>query len=180
MIEFVSTTISVDSSNQVLVDSIGDVFATQQTITIPDSTNNDSICYVFYFVDQAAAQRDFIISALRTSEVLVFKDLTVNSVTPYSGFWCMIVQTGINSLLFDHKHLMLAFDLNLMARQQDSVIVSAIPTAHVGIVVNAYSNFLANGLFGTGGIPPATGQLALEDGNLLLLEDGRTPLELEA
>ena len=93
------------------------------------------VYYVFEFADLATAQSDLVVGALHFDEVLVFGDLTVNSVAANTGFWCVVLQINQLSLL-THPNLQVAFD------GQFVVITTKIPTDNIGIVMNAITNFV--------------------------------------
>lgn len=103
------------------------------------------LCYVFEFDDAGAAERDTVVGSLLFQEVLVFSDLRLNSVVSNPGFWCMVVvQNDDPDLgLLVHPNLQLVFNQVGSVR---TALYSLIPVEHIGIIVNAYSNYVADGL----------------------------------
>jgi hypothetical protein len=87
------------------------------------------ICYILQFPDAGAAGRDSALTSyLPTSlPVLVFADVTVNSVTP-EGFLAMANSATVDSALLADPALMLAYDETAARAGQASIIVANIPT----------------------------------------------------
>lgn len=111
----------------------------------------DLIDYVFQFPDQGAAGRDLIVGPYSRSkaggpfEILVFEDVTQNSVTPLPGFWLMIATTA-NDALAGHPNVQLVNNRTLYSRGQPSVISSNLPTAHIAVMFSTYGTYIPNGL----------------------------------
>lgn len=116
------------------------------TVTPVPRTGN--LAYVFRFSDAGAAKRDPIVGPIGFTELLVFNDLTKDSVVSSSGFWCSILQSGeINTVLFAHPNVQLVFNQSELGPPNNpTVILSKIPTAHIGIIVSNFGNFISAGL----------------------------------
>ncbi len=135
--------IVVDQHGNVIVDPLG-----RPVVSNPVTPGaNDVLCYIFWFPSQGAEEADTVVGPLKTLEVLVFGDLTVNSVTPFSGFWCMFTQFGggINQSLLT-PNLMLVIDQSLLRTSQSAIVTSVIPTEHIGIIVNAFGSYITDGI----------------------------------
>ncbi len=107
----------------------------------------DTIAYVFRFDDVAQAESDTIIGPAMTpggngEELLVFADVTINSVTPEPGFW-LVIKTpgGVQTPLFTHPNLELCFDLNTSA-----VLSTNVDTTHICMVSDNYGPFIQDGI----------------------------------
>jgi hypothetical protein len=108
--------------------------------------------YLLQFPDAAAAQRDSIVGPYFPAaggtgvlEAIVFADMTVDSVDALPGYWPMIT-TAATPALQSHPNIMLVIDDAAQRAGQPSVVLANIPIAHVGIMVNGFGNYVANGL----------------------------------
>lgn len=113
----------------------------------------DLIDYLLQFPDQGAAERDPLVgpffavpSGLDAAlEVLVFADITQNSVTPEPGYWCLIA-TRAGDALANHANIQLVNNRSALLQGQPSVISSNLPTAHLSVMFSGSSVYIANGL----------------------------------
>lgn len=129
-----------DDNGNFLTDDSGQFFL------IADVGPGDYIAYIFKFADVATALSDttlgpFFVFPTRVDEVLVYGDLTVNSITPNIGYWCRLILPGLLGGLLAHPNLELVIDISVRR-----VLSTAIPTTHIGIVVSNLDNFIVNGI----------------------------------
>lgn len=119
------------------------------------NTNGNQIGYIFQFTDAAAAGRDPIVGSFFYFEMLLY-DTLVNSVTPLSGFWAMIVQPfPLIPSLQNHPNLKL---INNKSVLQPSVIVNNVPDlGFLQILTNAFCVYALPGLQ-LQPAPPPSGQ----------------------
>lgn len=132
-----------DDNGNFLTDDSGQFFLIADSAPMQAG---DYLAYIFKFTDIASALSDsilgpFFLPPSNIVEVLVYGDLTVNSVTPNAGYWCRLIIQGLLSSLVSHPNLELVIDIQLR-----KVISTAIPTTHIGIVVSNFDNFVANGI----------------------------------
>lgn len=134
------TFITDDSGTNFLTDDSGQFFL------VTDVAPGDYIAYIFKFRDVAAAIGDPVLGSFfnppsNIVELLVYGDLTINSVTPNTGYWCRLILQGLMPGLLSHPNLELVIDIQLR-----KVLSTAIPTTNIGIVVSNFDNFVANGI----------------------------------
>ncbi len=140
-----------DENGNLLIDGNTDRFIIYTDGTPPVAPVGDSIAYVFQFDDIAQAQGDdivgpFMIPGNGAQELLVFADVTVNSVTPQSGFWLLLIlKGGVQGQLYFHPNIELCFDLALI-NAGTAVIGTNVDTTHICMVVDNYSAFIQNGV----------------------------------
>mgnify|MGYP001586741697 CR=1 FL=1 len=117
--------------------------------------------YVFRFDDAGAAERDPVVGSLSFLEVLIFGNVRANSVVSNPGFWCLVAQDGdLDPVLLTHEDLQLVFD---QVGRVCTALFSLIPVEHINIIVNAYSNYVPDGL--TLGTPLSFIAYGTEDGS---------------
>jgi hypothetical protein len=141
-----------DDGATFLTDDGGQVFLIASSGTLPSVNANDSIAYIFQFTDIAAAQADSVVGPLfnvpylNRQELLVYADLTVNSVTPEPGFWLMIIETGgVRSNMYFHPNIQVCLDLNQI-NTTNALLGSNLCPTHLGIVIDNYGNNFIQGL----------------------------------
>ncbi len=119
--------------------------------TPPVATVGNSIAYIFQFDDLAQTQADDIVGPIMTpggsgEELLVFADVTINSVTTELGFWLLLISKGgVQGQLFFHPNIKLCFNLSLI-NTGNAVIGTNIDTTHLCMVVDNFGSFIQNGI----------------------------------
>ncbi len=119
--------------------------------TPPVAPVGDTIAYVFRFDDLAQAQADSVVGPLMTpggsgEELLVFGNVTANSVVPEPGYWLILkLDGGVQGNLYFHPNIELCFDVDLLI-SGTAVIGTNLDTTHICMVSDNFGPFIQNGV----------------------------------
>lgn len=138
-----------DTTGDFLLDDAGNFYLIAD---VGPPGTGDFITYIFQFPDRGAAGRDQILQFYffdpqTAVEVLVYADVTVNSVITYPGYWFMVMKNGgLDPNLYTHPNLEMVVNRTALLNGLPSLINSNIPAAHVNVTANAVGTFIQNGV----------------------------------